>query len=284
VRDRIERWLVYGIVLFAVFIPVFWDVDLSAVFSLDEPLTLETQTAFDLIDEMAKQDKPVLMAFDYDASFMGELDLQAEALLQHLARNQTRVVAVSLTPEGAGLAQHRLDEVLNAQGYEAGQGYVNLGYVPGESVGVRSLEFLPQHFQDQAFDGNSLEDYQDFALSNMSLIVVLTGNANHLRWWVEQMTAMERLSNKDLSLVAGVSAAIEPLARPYYDMDTESRQIDGLVVGLMGAVDYERELGQSIGPARVRFNGQLVGQVAVLILVVTGMLVFGLSRRGKNDV
>jgi len=280
-RGRVERWLIYGILLLAVFVPIFADMDLSSVFDLDGPSTTLTGPAYDLIDELTAG-APVLMAFDYDASHMGELHVQAEALFRHLAQRQARIVTVSLTPEGAGLAQQLFEDVLSSEGYQAGQEFVNLGYLPGEAVGVRSLDFLPGQFQDWSFDGKTLKDAlifdqgEGFALSNMSLLVVLTGNANNLRWWVEQTTALET----DLTLVAGVSAAIEPLVRPYYDM--EPQQIDGLVVGLMGAFDYENELNLD-GPAHLRLNGQLVGQVAVLLVIVFGVLVHRVSRRGEAD-
>lgn len=282
-RDRVERWLVYGLVLVAVLVPILAGIDLSDIFGIDEPLTGEASAAFDLVDERVTQDAPVLMAFDYDPSFIGELQVQAEALLHQLARNKGRIIAMSLTPEGAGLAQQLLEDVLDAQGYQAGIDYVNLGYLPGEAVGIRSLEFLPGQFQNQGFDGGDLKDAltfendEDFALSNMSLIVVLTGNANNLRWWVEQITAIEKDLDRDLVLVAGVSAAIESLIRPYYEM--QSSQIGGLIVGLHGAADYERKLNWQDGPAHIRLSGQLVGQVAVATLILLGMLIFGVSRR-----
>jgi hypothetical protein len=282
-RDRIERWLVYGLVLVAVMVPILAGIDLSDAFRLDEPLTEGADAAFDLVDERVTQDALVLMAFDYDPSFMGELQVLAEALLHQLAQNKGRIIAMSLTPEGASLAQQLLEDVLDDQGYQAGQDYVNLGYLPGEAVGIRSLEFLPGRFQNQGFDGRDLKDTlifkndAGFALSNMSLMVVLTGNANNLRWWVEQTTAVETDLDRDLFLVAGVSAAIEPLVRPYYDMS--SPQIDGLIVGLQGAVDYERRLNWRDGPAHIRFSGQVIGQIAVLALILLGMLIYGVSRR-----
>jgi hypothetical protein len=281
-RDRVERWLVYGLVLVAVLVPILAGIDVSDVLGTDEPLTGEASAAFDLVDERVTPDAPVLMAFDYDPSFIGELQVQAEALLQQLAQNQGRIIAMSLTPEGAGLAQQVLEDVLDARGYQAGIDYVNLGYLPGEAVGIRSLEFLPGQFQNQGFDGGDLKDAlifennEGFALSNVSLIVVLTGNANNMRWWVEQIAAIEKDLGRDLVLVAGVSAAIESLIRPYYDM--ESPQIEGLIVGLYGAADYERKLNWQDGPAHIRLSGQLVGQVAVAALILLGMLIFGVSR------
>jgi hypothetical protein len=196
-------------------------------------------------------------------------------------------MTVSLMPEGAGLAQQLLEEVLDQyDDYQVGQNYVNLGYLPGEAVGIRS--FLPQRFRGESFDGAVEEEFgklqdapifggdADFALSKVSLLVVLTNRADDLRWWIEQTAILE----EDLPLVAGVSAAIEPQVRPYYDM--ESPQIKGLVVGLAGAVDYESRMDWQDGPAHIRFSGQLAGQIAVAALFLIGMLVFGLRRRRKE--
>jgi hypothetical protein len=287
VQDRIERWLVYGVVLLAVFVPVFAGIDLSNFFPLDEPLTGEVDTVYNLVNETVVENAPILLAFDYDPSYMGELYLQAEVMLHHLAQRRARIMAISLTPEGAGLAQQLFDDVLgDRDDYLSGRDYVNLGYLPGEAVGIRSLEFLPRQFQGETFDGKDLKDElifesdADFKLSKVALVVVLTGNGNNLRWWVEQTTVLEKEHEMDLPLIAGVSAAIEPLVRPYYDM--ASRQIDGLIVGLAGAVDYESKLNWQDGPAHIRISGQLTGQVAVLALTLIGMLVYGL-RRGSQE-
>jgi hypothetical protein len=154
-------------------------------------------------------------------------------------------------------------------------------------VGIRSLEFVPRQFQDQGFDGSDVRDvlvFDDgtqFALSKVPLIVVLTGDANNLRWWVEQTTILERESDTDITLVAGVSAAIEALVRPYHEIAT--KQIDGLIVGLSGAFDYETRLGQADGPAHVRLTGQLVGQLAVFVIILIGMLAYGLRRSGDEE-
>ncbi len=276
-RQRIERWLVYALVLVAVVIPAATGIELGDFLALDEPPTEQVDHAYQMVAQAATaQSGPVLIAFDYDPAFMGELNAQAEAILHHLTQNQTPIMALSLTPEGAGLAQRLYDDVLAEKGYTAGSDYVNLGFVPGEAVGVRSLEFLPRHFRGAAFDGVQLENApifsgtERFSLSQASLIVVLTNNAHDLRWWIEQTAVLETKLDKELPLIAGVSAAIEPLVRPYYDM--AAPQIDGLIVGLSGAVDYEKALNWTDGPAHLRWSGQLVGILAVAGLILIGII------------
>jgi hypothetical protein len=286
-RYQVERWVVYAIVFVAVVVPLVVDVDLTTVFDLDQPLTAEAGVAYDLVNDVVTQGAPVLLAFDYGPAYMGELDLQAASLLRHLSLRQARIIAMSLTPEGAGLAQRLIDDVLIKEGYQSGQDYVNLGYFPGDAAGIRALRFLPPHFQNQTFDGMELQDalvFDDgerFELGDMALIAVLTSDDDNLRWWVEQTTALEGELETELPLLAGVSAAIEALVRPYYDM--ELPQIDGLVIGLAGAADYERALGQMDGPAHTRLEAQLVGQGAVLALIVIAVLFYGLFRKGESD-
>jgi hypothetical protein len=259
--------------LLSIAIPVVSDLDLSDIFAVDQPLTAEAAVTYRQIEEMPIAGEPVFVVFDYSPAFMGELQLQASALLQHLGQKDAQVVALSLTPEGAALAQQVLDDE-----------DVNLGYLPGEAVAVRSLEFLEGQLRTQAFNGQDLKgthvlDSEGLlTLSDSALIVLLTGDANNFRWWVEQTTALEKDLARNLPLVAGVSAAIGPMVRPYYEM--ESPQLDGLLVGLTGAADYELLLGSSQAPARVRLSGTLLGQLVVSGLILIGVVLYSFSRGG----
>jgi hypothetical protein len=285
--ERVLRWLIYAILLAAILTPMFADVDLSGIFATDKPLAPESVATFNLVEQNVTQDSQVLIAFDYDPSFLGELQLQAGILLQQLARKGARIVALSLTPEGAGLAQQLTEDILPGYGYEPGPDYVNLGYLPGEAIGIRSLVLLGGQLSDHTFDGQDLEGTlirasgEPLRLADMALIVLFTGNPNDLRWWVEQVTAVRRDLGQYPPLVTGVSAAIGPLARPYYLMNP--RQIDGLIIGLNGAADYELLLNIPDGPAHARLGGKLLGQLVVAALLLVGIVVYGLSRGGNGS-
>jgi hypothetical protein len=73
------------------------------------------------------------------------------------------------------------------------------------------------------------------SLKDFGLVVVIAASADSARVWIEQ----SQVYAKDLPLVAAVSAGADPLARPYYT----SKQLKGLVNGIIGGAQYEDLVG-----------------------------------------
>jgi hypothetical protein len=190
----------------------------------------------------------------------------AEIIVRDLLDNQARVIAVSLRPEGPMMAQ-RVFERLESE-YPYGERVINLGYLPGQTAGVRSLAFLSSAPVFQNW-GETLDDYtawQDVdGLEDVALIVPVSDSALALRWWVEQM-GPGTLANRPM--VAAVSAAADPSVRPYYNhTDPKAGQLLGLVSGVTDAAAYENRLGQ---PGRA-VNSLAAQSVAHLGLVIIGL-------------
>ena len=82
-------------------------------------------------------DAVVLMGIDYSPGTEAEMRPLAEMTLRDLLTRRARVVTVSLRPEGAALAHRLLLSV--ADRYPFGERTLNLGYLPGEIAGLRSL-------------------------------------------------------------------------------------------------------------------------------------------------
>ena len=152
----------------------------------------------------------VLVVFDYDPTQAGEMNQIAEMVLRHLQTRAANVTTVSLNPLGADLAQ----SVWRAIGPQTPTGgpRIDLGYVPGQAIGV-----------------------QNVLLNNgpFSLVIDLSASSDSVRWWVEQLA----VSGFDVPFIAGVSAAVESLALPY----AQSGQITGLISGATGAMRYARQ-------------------------------------------
>ena len=114
-------------------------------------------------------------------------------------------------------------------------------------------------------------------LKDFDLVVELAAGQNTLRWWIEQAVAPH-----DLSLGAGVSAAIEPAARAYYE--TDPQQLVGLVGGVFGAAAYESlssDEGQPEDRTGARLDGQLGGHVVFVLVLLGGGVVY-FARRGTG--
>jgi hypothetical protein len=212
-------------------------------------------------------DAVVILSFDYSPATEAEMGPLAEIILRDLLENQARVVAVSLRPEGAAMAQRLLDRF--AREYPYGQRTLNLGYLPGQTAGVRSLAFLSSAplFQNWA---RTMEDYpawQDVGgLGDVALIVDVADNALAVRWWVEQVGPGTLV---DRPMVAAVSSAADPTVRPYYNqIDPKSGQLLGLVSGVTGAAAYEN---------RLRQPGRAVGSLAAQSVAHLGLVVVSLG-------
>lgn len=217
---------------------------------------------------------PVLVAFDYTPATAGELDPQARALVRHLLSRGLPVVTVSLVPEGPALAGPILAQEMAAYPEARyGRAHVDLGYLTGGEAALRALAAgLPAAVPVDYLAGLPLGELPATAgvtgLDDLGLIVVLAGDSEPVRWWVEQVGVRTQTP-----LAAGVSAAIEPQLRPYRD----SGQLAGLISGLPGAARYAALTGAGADWAG-RLDALSLSLLAFIVLIVVGNLASWLTR------
>lgn len=212
---------------------------------LGSPLVIDPAPVNTFRAEVTKlpPDAVVLVSFDYSPATEAEMGPLAEIIVRDLLASQARVVAVSLRPEGGAIAQRVLNGFESE--YPSGQRTINLGYLPGQTAGVRSLAFLSSMplFQDSRQTLKNYPAWQDVGgLQEVALIVVVADSPPVVRWWVEQLgpgTSVNR------AMVAAVSRSALPSVRPYYNqIDPKSGQLLGLLSGVTDAAAYENRLGQ----------------------------------------
>jgi hypothetical protein len=267
----LSSWIVYIALIAAVTLPLL--VGDSLITRTVEP-SASVEALYNTIESLAPG-APVLVAFDYDPTTGDEMNVLAQAIVGHLMERRALVVAVSLLPAGPATAESQLEALAT------GQPYVNLGYLPGQVAAVRLMGQSLSTAQLSNFQGTPLTDVPAMArvtsIKDFDLIVELAATQTTLRWWIEQVIA-----SYDVPLAAGVSAAVDPLARPYYE--TESRQLVGLVGGVPDAATYEAlRNGQSeiTGPLGSRLNSQLAGHAVLVLVLLVGNVVY-LVRRGAG--
>lgn len=271
----LERWLIYSLLVVALLTPLL----ARDLVSFGLPLTPGTRSFYDVLQLLPPGSK-VLLAVDFSPTTAAEISPQAQAILNHLAERQAQVVAVSLDPQGPALAQNVLDEILGSRaGYRYGVQYLNLGFVSGGEAGLRSLAqgtlfLLAKDFREgKVFSQFSLAQNIE-SIGDFDLVVVLAGNPDALRLWVEQIQTPFQVD-----MVAAVTAQADPQARPYY----QSGQIQGFLSGLPGAAEYEKIRGQQ-GPALQAIDSQNLGQLALAVFILLGNMAFVISqaRRGSQ--
>jgi hypothetical protein len=276
----LPRVILYAVLIAAVALPLL--LGESPLPRVIEP----AQASTDLYQTIESLDSgaPVLVAFDYDPTTSGEMDVVARAVVGHLMDRQARIIVVSLLPAGPATAQMVLDELAAdrsryAEGY--GEYYANLGYLPGQAAAVRLLgqsvgRALPRDFRNTSVTDLSVMEGLATARS-FDLVVELAAEQESLRWWIEQ-----GVTPHGVPLGAGVSASVEPLARAYHD--TEAQQLVGLVGGLPGVAAYDvlRSGGDSpVGATSARLDSQLAGHLVLVVVLLIGNGVY-LVRRGSG--
>ncbi len=231
----------------------------------------------------------VLMSFDYDPGFSGELEASITAVLSHLAQKGASVVAVSTNTNGPYLAE-RMIQGFNSQPVLAAPiSYIDLGYIPGGTTGLAAFANSPSQLMQydlkdgkSPWNGNPLDFRSEF--QNFSMVIVITENADTARTWIEQVGPILQSGAGPIPLLMIVSAQADPMVNPYYQ--GSSPQVAGILSGLRAGVIYENLVGQS-GAAHQYWDAYSLTIVASVLLIVIGVCVSGilnaLARYRRND-
>jgi hypothetical protein len=255
-EGKVWRGFVLLFIALAVIVPLVLGSDFSLV-SAPPPLPTAGNAMYDSIQKLAPGAQ-VLVAFDYDATLAPEMDMIARAVMRHLVARQAHIEVVSLYPAGPAVAQVVINSTLPVTS-PIKMDVTNRGYWPGQATAVASL----------------------VAETKSSMVIELAATPDTLRWWVEQM------AGRPQTLLAGVSASVEPVAQPY----AASPQLKGLIAGVPGAIAYQFKLRGTLPqneqhaerPADLLapLNSIAVANVALVFVIIFGGVIQLLSGRGS---
>ncbi len=267
----VMRILVGLILLFAVLAPLWLNKNMT-------PMPESAFTSPEIVDasRLINGVTPggiVLLAFDYEPGLSGELDVSAQAVIEHLMTRDAYLTIVSTNVSGPLLAERMFNAIAAKKGtlYTS---VANLGYVPGGASALLSLAENPR--QVLPYDLHALKVWDSGPLARIktaadfSLVVVFTEKADTARGWVEQVQPTLRKNNTPLVMV--VSAQAEPMVRPYYE--TSPKQVGGMLSGLASFAAYESITGQT-GLARTYWDAYGAGMLAAAGLFLLGGLMYG---------
>jgi hypothetical protein len=182
----------------------------------------------------------------------------ADAMLADIATNGISVLTLSQVAAGLPMADRATtaNEELSSS---------RVGYLPGEASGLRALGACLKS-GCETLAGRTLRPEAKTALADASLIVVLTGDRDSLAGWMEQVG-----TQSEVKIVAGVTQALGPVARPYM----ESQQLAGLVEGLPASVAYDQAgLGTAI-PEAGQLSAVTLAQWLAVGVLLAGLVYFG---------
>ncbi|HPD62860.1 MAG TPA: hypothetical protein P5516_03585 [Anaerolineaceae bacterium] len=213
--------------------------------------------------------KPVLIAAQFEGGLAGELTLSSEPVFQHLVSHGVPLALMSTNASGYAILEEQLRRAsAGVSGYLFSERVVNLGYLPGGTIGLISLvgdirAALPYSTAlEPAWETTPIAGAR--TLADFAAILLLTDNPEIVRAWVEQTGRIE----KPPILLGVVSAQAAPLAQPYYD----SGQVQGLVAGSSGALAYQM-IRQVPGKASTTFASyQFALFIAALLIFLGGVV------------
>ncbi|MBI3242212.1 MAG: hypothetical protein HYZ49_07965 [Chloroflexi bacterium] len=258
--------LLIGLVMVAVALTPYAFGDITGLFAPPDPTNLPAPiSALYTEIESLPVDQPVLIAFEYEPAYTGELNPGVEAVIAHLMRRGVPVAVASTSPAGAGVAREVLDRVATQVGLppeDAGKTYFHLGYIPGGASGLQQFALeLPAHAIKAGY-------------GNFSLIIIATSSAESAQAWLEQVQPAT-----GIKMAAVASAAAEPLLHPYYK--SEKKQLIALVSGLAGGLLYAARAGGVVSPqmwAAYAYGLNVAGAILTLGAVV-GVVMLLMNRR-----
>jgi hypothetical protein len=251
--EKAPRWLI-AFALFMIvagtLLPQRFEMGYT-VPDLVQPQEIASAKVYNAIQDVSTGDH-VVVAFEYRLSEADELNVVAESILLHLSERGAEITAVSSQPEGVGIAAKVQDDLAAAEHITLTYGSPE--YIPGGATGIAGL--LSREPKPQ-------------------MIVVLAAQPAPLRWWIEQTSVVE----EPPSVVAGISAMLEPMASPY--LDDNAGQVKGAVIGLRDAAGYE-SIQDRAGSATLRLSSLALGQITIAVLMLAGAGLYFLSGPSRR--
>jgi hypothetical protein len=272
---NIFRWVIVAVLL----LPIMWMI-ISGSQNTALPQSGNYPGLVDFTQQIQRlpSGAPVLIAFDYEAGFSGEMNLAIDSVITQLMNKNAYLTLVATSPSGPALAESTINNVFEKQlGNTARYPYyANLGYIPGGVLGLVGLATSPSQVVPYALNGDNV--WAGVPLSGIATIadfdgvIVLTNDADTARNWIEQVGPSLREANRPLLFVSSKQA--EPLIMPYYQ--AYPSQVQGLIAGLAGGVAYARSVGtvQSTGT----WDAYSVGITVSILVILVGSIASGVMK------
>jgi hypothetical protein len=272
------------IVAVVLLLPMVWMIIFKSQHSATpQPGNIPGVEGFTQRITMLPSGAPVLMAFDYEPGFSGEMNIAISNVITQLLKKSAYLTLVATTPSGPALAESIINNVYSSLvGKTASYSSVaDLGYIPGGTMGLLGLATSPRSILPYSLNGynvwagaplDAISSVKDF-----SAVIVMTNDPDTARIWIEQIGPQLQQAGTPLLIVT--SSQAEPLIRPYYE--TTPSQVQGMIAGLAGGVAY----GQTVGNPQQNgvWDAYSVGITVSILIILIGTIVGGILKMLESD-
>jgi hypothetical protein len=272
------------IVAVALLLPMVWMIiSGSQHSSIPQPGNIPGVVDFTQQIQKLPTGAPMLIAFDYEAGFSGEMNVAISNVITQLVNKRAYLTLVATTPSGPPLAETIINKVYSSMvGHTASYANVaDLGYIPGGTMGLLGLATSPRSILPYSLSGynvwagaplNAISSVKDF-----SAVIVMANDPDTARIWIEQIGP--QLQQADTPLLIVTSTQAEPLIRPYYEASPS--QVQGMIAGLAGGVAYGKMVGN------IQQNGvwdaYSIGVTVSILIILIGSITGGVVKMLASD-
>ncbi len=261
VPQTVTRLLVTILILLVMLIPILGGTRAS---QLPAATPAHVSSLFTTLHSPAEAPQRILLAVEYEAGLAGEMQIISTSVLEDLVKRNAQLAVLSTQPTGVALAESLLQSAGVSEDAVA-----RLGYLPGSELGLQSLTqdlrvALPSGNWDHPLvrEIDSLDDFD--------AILVISSNADISRGWLEQV--QPAITGKPILMITSAQSA--PILQPYL----QSRQLSGMIGGLIDGAAYDRLTGRTDGAARRAWDSYQFGLILVILLIILGGLFQSLAR------
>lgn len=216
--------------------------------------------------ENLPQGSSLLLVFDYQPAFSGEINLIATPVLEVLADQESELSVISSSLSGPILYR----QLFRGIGALEGESVVDLGYFP---IGAYGAFDLGMGFSANWVLAGLPESSKNLPEDKFDGILILGDTYEGARAWIEQLTIL--MPETPINLL--VTDQAMPMLMPYYD----SGQITGMVSGLNGSAILEAELSNGY-QAAARWWAYQIGLILLMGVLVIGAIYAGNQHKEEG--
>jgi hypothetical protein len=265
--QRIDRRYLYLLLAVIVGAPFVFDIPVPPAVVLPQ-----TRAFYDTIEQMANdptaKNKLVILSTNYGAGTLAENNTQAEAVMRHLMKRHLKFAIFAFNdPQGRELGQRVADSIQDKYSYVYGRDYVNIGYRPADVIVPllkAAVRDVPGAFGND-IRGTPLAQVpvmQGVKTANdIGLIIEITPSATVGAW----IQFYQRTGDKPIPTLFCPTAVMAPEAFPYL----KSGQLQGMLTGLGGAIEYEVLTGEKGFGTRASASLSYA-HLLIIVLIILG--------------
>lgn len=240
-----KNHLIYLFIVLALGVPLYFQ------FSVNPGTLKNSEVAFEVIEEAAKQqNKFAMLAFDFGPSTKAENLSQSSVLLEHILRRRIPVVLFTLNMQGEAYLKSlpvdivkKLREINPGESWEYGKDWINIGLQVGQFLqSIGKTDDLANYLSKDV-TGAAVKNYPTFSklktLKDVSILGEMAASP-----YIPSYIQFFRKDDYSPKFIHGPTSIMIPPAYNYLD----SGQLAGLIEGVPGAAIYAQILEKKFPP------------------------------------